>query len=372
MSDLSTLLLGGSVIGIAGGLWLLAQGLASYRRAGRVADTATSRIGMLAVGEVRVTGRIEPAELTLVSPLQSRTCVYYRARIRERDSRDERTVLDDERAVGFRVRDDTGAIRVFPRGGTWDVPSAFKDSDGFLGEAPAGVSLRMGPALEPATPDRDALVARLLTVRPALGGFGVGAASGSEGVGRWDPFAAEGRSRRRDYEEARIEPGDTVTVVGTAMPFDQLPDPAGADLSDGEAVGGPLAATADPEIAADLAAARAAGVLETDPTEAWGNAAIPGFGIDQPVRPPELDEGARSPAVVDGETADRFQRTFEIGPDELVLAIGRDRPLLVSFGPPATVVDRGRDRFLVGLFGAVLAIASALLLALVLTEGVAL
>ena len=372
MSDLSNLLLAGSVTGIAGGLWLLARGLVSYRRAGRVSDIATSRIETLAVGEVRVTGRIEPAELTLVSPLQSRTCVYYRARVRERDSRNERTVLDDERAVGFRVRDESGAIRIFPRGGTWDVPSSFIDSDSFLGEAPAGVELRTGPVLEPAAPDRDALVARLLTVRPALGGFGLGMAAGSDGVGRWDPLAAEGRSRRRHYEEARIEPGDTVTVVGTAMPFDQLSDPAGADLSDGEGIGGPLGTTADPEIAADLAAARAAGTLETDPAEAWGNAAIPGFGIDQPVRPPELDDGARPPAVVDAETADRFQRTFEIPPAELVLAVGRDRPLLVSFGLPAAVVNRGQDRFIVGLVGAVLAIASALVLALVLTDGVAL
>jgi hypothetical protein len=138
MSDLSTLLLGGSIVGIGAGLSLLARGFSSYRRAGRVADTATSRIGMLAVGEVRVSGLVEPAELTLVSPLQSRTCVYFRARIREQDGRDERTVLDDERAVGFRVRDETGTIRVFPRGASWDVPSCFTDSDGFMGETPAG------------------------------------------------------------------------------------------------------------------------------------------------------------------------------------------------------------------------------------------
>jgi len=142
MSDAATLLFSGSMVGLVAGLSLLAHGFADYRRAGRVADTSTSHIGMLAVGEVRVTGRVEPAELTLTSPLQSRTCVYYRARVREQDSRERRTVLDEERAVGFRVRDETGAVRVFPRGAAWDVPTRFRDADGLSGERPAGVPRR--------------------------------------------------------------------------------------------------------------------------------------------------------------------------------------------------------------------------------------
>jgi hypothetical protein len=364
MSDVSTLLLAGSIVGIGGGLSLLARGFAGYRRAGRVGDTATSRIDTLAVGEVRVTGRVEPAELALTSPLQSQTCVYYRARVREQDSRTRRTVLDDERAVGFRVRDETGDIRVFPRGATWDVPTRFKDSDGFTGDKPAGLALRGGSAIQPATPDREELVAQLLMARPSFGGSGLDPAAGGGMLGLADRLGAGAPAGRRDYEESRIEFGDTITVVGTALPFDQLPDPSGADVSEGEALGGPLAAAADPEIAADLEAARAAGTLETDADEAWGNAAIPGFGIGKPVRPPELDPAATPPAVADARTAERFERTFEIAPTELVLAIGPDRPMLVSFGAPAAVVTRGQDRFLVGLFGAVLAIVSAIVLAL--------
>ena len=359
MSDVSNLVLGGSVAGIGGGLYLLVSGFRGYRRAGHVADIATSAIGTLAVGEVRVTGRVEAAELALVSPLQSRPCVYYRARIRERDDRQERTVLDEERAVGFRVRDGTGTIRVFPRGSAWDVPPAFEDADGFGGERPPGVALRGGSAFQPATPDREELVAGLLTVRPA-------------GPSTLDGFGGRSRGGRRDYVEARLEPGDVVTIIGTALPFDQLPDPAGADVSEGEAMGGPLAAADDPEIAADLAAARAAGTLETDPAEAWGNAAIPGFGIGAPVRPPELDPAATAPALADADTAEHFERTFEIGPSELVLALGPDRPMLVSAGPPTAAVIRGQDRFLVGLAGAVLAIASGLVLAVGLSGGLTL
>ncbi len=355
MSDLESLLLAGSLLGIGGGMALLVRGFAGYRQAGRVADTATSRIGTLAVGEVRVTGRVEPAELILTSPLQSRPCVYYRARVNAREGRSRRVVLHDERAVGFRIRDEGGTIRVFPRGGTWDVPPGFKDEDGITGDSPPGLSPRLGSAIGPATPDRAELAARLLTVRapdaladPALPGAGTGG---------------------RDYEEARIEIGDTITVVGTALPFDQLPDPYGADLSDAVAEGGPLSAASDPEIAADLEAARASGTLETDPAEAWGNAAIPGFGIGRPVRAPELDPAATPPPVADAASAERFERTFEIAPSELVLAASGDRPLLVSLGAPAVAIERGQDRFLVGLLGAVLAIASAIVLALDLGGG---
>ena len=66
-------------VGIAAGLWLLARGLGGYRTATRIADTGTSSVASMAAGEVRVAGVIEPAEVTLISPLQSERCVYYRA-----------------------------------------------------------------------------------------------------------------------------------------------------------------------------------------------------------------------------------------------------------------------------------------------------
>ena len=74
-ADLTPLTIG-SALGIAFGLGLLARGMAGPRRAARIGDTASSTISALAVGEVRISGVVEPAELTLTSPLQSRTCVY--------------------------------------------------------------------------------------------------------------------------------------------------------------------------------------------------------------------------------------------------------------------------------------------------------
>lgn len=337
-------------------------GFGAYRRSERVADVATSQIGALAVGQVRVSGTVEPAEVRLVSALQSRDCVYYRSRVREAEGRSRRTVLGEERAVGFRVRDASGTIRVFPRGAAWDVPAGFSESDGIAGDSPPGLAMRDGPAIVEGGEDRDARIARLLSVRPP-------GAEPEAPHALLDPLATLGAGGRRDYEEARIEPGDVVTVVGTALPFDQLPDPAGDDLAGDVAAGGPLAATADPEIAADLDAARAAGTLASDPEDAWGNAAIPGFGIGRPVRAPELDPAAAKPVVASAATAERFERTFDIGPSELVLAAAPGRPLLISAGAPTAVVARDQELFIQGLLGAVVAIGSAVVLALQLGGG---
>lgn len=349
MSHLGPLVLLACLSGIAGGLWLLVRGLGGYRRASTLADVSTSRIATLAMGEVRVAGRVEAAELTLVSPLQSRTCVYFRSSIVAAQGRNSRTLFRDERAVGFRIRDDSGAIRVFPRGASWDVPDALHDHDGLAGESPPDLAFRAGPTYQVGKQDESELVAQLLTVHREP----------SE-ISPLDRLASGG-SRR--YEEARIEVGDVVTIVGTALPFDQLADPADAAFGD-VAVGGPLTATDDPAIAADLAAATAGGTLETDPEKAWGNAAIEGFGIGQPVRAPTLDPAATPEPVADQATAAKFHGTFQVSPEEPVLAAAPGAPLLVALGAPAEAVNRGRDRFVIGLLGGALAIASMVVLAI--------
>ena len=354
MSDLGFYVVLACGAGIVGGLWLLATGMRSYRRSLTLADVATSRIASLAVGEVRISGRVEAAELTLVSPLQSRACVYFRASVTEVEGRSRRTILRDERSVGFRVRDDSGAIRVFPRGAAWDVPDALHDHDGLAGEAPPDLSLRAGPAYQVGKEDASELIAQLLTVHREPSEI--------------DPFLGLASAGSKTYEEARIDIGDVVTIVGTALPFDQLADPDDAAFGD-VAVGGPLAATDDPAIAADLAAATAGGTLETDPTKAWGNAAIEGFGIGQPVRAPDLDPAATPEPVVDSTTAARFHGTFQISPEEPVLAAAPGAPLLVSLGPPAQAVSRDRDRFALGLLGGALAIGSAIFLAIAIDGG---
>ncbi|HEY7736176.1 MAG TPA: hypothetical protein VH813_05220 [Candidatus Limnocylindrales bacterium] len=337
--------------GIVAGLALLARGFSGYGTASRIEDTSTSRIGSLAIGEVLVTGAVETAELSLISPLQSAPCVYYRSRIEDSGGDDTRRVLDEERAIGFHVRDATGTVRVFPAGARFDVPARFDESSGTFGATPPGLRLRTGSAIASGRPSREQLIEDLLTVRPAS-----------------SPNAASGGSGGdRRYLEARIEPGDVVTVVGRVMPFDQLPDPTTADQLDGPATGASV--LRDPEIAADLAAARAAGVLAATPEAAWGNAAIPGFGIGRPARDPQLDPRAHALPLSDADEASRVARTFDIPPDGLVLASSGEVPLLIGLGSPDRAADRQERRFLVGLLGAVLAIGSAMALAIMLGGG---
>jgi hypothetical protein len=351
-----------SSLGIAFGLTLLVKGMAGQRRAARIGDISTSTISSVAVGEVRISGIVEPAELTLTSPLQSRTCVYYRAKVEQSEGRSERAILDEERAVGFRVRDATGEVRVFPRSAQFIVPDAFRERTGIMGDEPPGLSIRTGSAFQAGFVDRATQVAELLTVHVA-GDPSV--PDEPAGAGLLGGFGATGR---REYREARIEPGDLVTIVGTALPFDQLVDAAGADATLGGGLD-PTGAIADPEVAADVAEARDAGLLETDASEAWGNAAIPGFGIGRPVRTPELDPAATPMPSATADEAERAEQTFEIAPETLVLAAGPEAGLLVSLGLPGEAVAREQARFLVGLLGAILAIASAVALATSLSGG---
>ncbi|MDH5243480.1 MAG: hypothetical protein OEX05_06065 [Chloroflexota bacterium] len=342
-----------SAAGILAGLWLLLRGMGGYRIAARVGDTSTSTIASLAAGEVRVSGVVVPAEVTLISPLQSASCVYYRTSIRERDDLGRgMSDVTEERAVGFRVRDTSGEIRVFPRAARWDIPVRFNDRTGTFGEEPAGLDLRSGSAIGMAEPDHAAAVAALLTVR------------GNAGIDGHPLLRGAAGRVNREYREARLTVGDTVTIVGRAMPFADLADPAEADV----AAESDLPAD-DPIVAANIAEARAAGILLADPEDAWGNAAIPGFGIGRPTRAPELDPAASRPALASAAEAARTERTFDIAPEALVLASAPDVPLLVAHGLPGATVERHQDRFVVGLFGAVLAIASAMTFAVMLSGG---
>ena len=358
--DSVTTLLGLCAVGIGVGLLLLWRGFGGYRAAAVIGDTATSTTETLAAGEVRITGTIESAEVTLVSPLQSKPCVWYRARVRAA-GRNDLEVFAEERAVGFRVRDAEGSIRVFPAGARMGVSDRFRARTGMMGDQPPGLDLRSGGAFGPAvgpdgeTPlDREAAIAALLTVRQPreddldLDGHDSGYGLRDDG--------------RREYEESRLEIGDTVTIVGTALPFGHLRDPFGADRMD--RAGDPLVGLDDPEVAAALAAARAAGTLLT-PEEAWGNAAIPGFGIGRPAWEPDLDPGANRAAVVP-ETAPRAVARFNIDPDTLVIAAVDGAPLIIAEGAPSVAAEREQGRFLLGLLGAALAVGSAIVGAVII------
>lgn len=343
MSDLVGPLLGLAVVGVVGGLATLVRGLGGYRRLLRLEGFGSSLPRSVAVGEARLAGTVQAAEVTLVSPLQSRPCVYYRASVDAGDGRSRQRVFSEERGVGFRLESETGSIRVFPSGAQWDVPDSWSGND-LLGDPP-GLELRTGPATTMAAglETREQAVADLLTVHRPEDGGGVGTSMAAAGG-------------RRSYREARLSVGDAVTVIGMVLPFDQLPDPSAANEESGAAASDE---TADPVVAADLAAARAAGGLADSTSDAWGNAAIEGFGIDRPVREPVLDPGARRPQLATADEGRRADVAFDIAPETLVVAAAPGVPLMIASGAPSGAESRNEWRFVTGLAGAVLAIVSA-------------
>ena len=131
----------------------------------------------------------------------------------------------------------------------------------------------------------------------------------------------------------------------------------------------PFAAGGDPEVAADLAQASAAGILLDDPEAAWGNAAIPGFGIGRPTREPDLDPAANALPIASAAEAAHAERTFAIAPETLIVAATADAPLLITYGTPAAAAERHGSRFLVGLLGAVVSIGAAMVLAMLVSNG---
>lgn len=337
--------------GVGAGLFLLGRGLMDYRSTIRVGDTSTSTISSLAAGEARISGVIEVAEMTLVSLLQSAACVYYRSTIGPGgEISPVESGFTEERTIGFRIRDETGSIRVFPRGARIDAPVRLDEETGAMGDEPPGLAIRSGSSTRIADADRATAIADLLQVHdPAMSGR---------------PPALRDGERRHRYRERRLEPGDPVTVVGRALPFSDLDDPTGSDYgTEADRL------DEDPEIAADLAAARANGTLAPDPAAAWGNARIAGFGIGRPVSAPVLDPAAHDLPLATSDEAARTERTFDIASGALVLAASAEVPLLIAYGTPGAVMQRSQGRLIVGLFGAVLAIVSAMILAVMLDGG---
>jgi hypothetical protein len=372
VTEAPALVIAAAGAGIAGGLFLLARGMVAYRAGEAVRGTGTSRIESLAVGEVRLVGTIAPGPLALISPLQSVPCVYYHARIVEDRGRERIATLDEERAVGFLVDDGTGRLRVFPRGARCDAPTCFDEQSDWTGSDPADLNRNRGAAVTTATLDRDAAIEALLTVHAPGGGVAdeplgildggaLAALVGGTGDGPLDVgrgVGGAGLGTRQHYQEWRLAPGDVVTIVGSALPFSDIEDPATADRDN------PGIALDDPEVARNLAEAHEAGILAGTPEKAWGNAAIPGFGVGRPTRAPDLDPEARPMPLAPAGAEAAATAVFDIAPGELVMAVTPDRPLLIRFGSPGEAVARDQGALTLGLVGVVIAIVAALVLAL--------
>jgi hypothetical protein len=346
--------------GFVGGLLLFVRGLIAYRRDRQVEAVATSTLDSLAAGEVRVSGIVEPVALTLVSPLQSKPCVWYRARIEE-TGENGRVLMNEERAQEFDLRDASGRVRIVPRGARWEIGPAFDEATGLTGDEPPGLAPRTGSsfaAIAERDPEalsgleREAAIQELLTVRTPTRTTDTTALEdgGSLGAG-----LSVGRRGRR-YRESRLEPGETVTIIGQAHPWSDVRESMTAWVSGGNV---------ERDIAGDIAAARAAGLLADSPTEAWGNAAIPGFGIGRPTEMPEVDPDATPPQVVEPGDEPNPAERYLIGDDELVITRGRS-PLAVYVGTPAQAETHHDATFVLGVVGAVMSVVSILAVGVIL------
>ena len=273
-----------------------------YRSALLVADTSTSTIGSLAAGEVRISGVIEAAELTLVSLLQSAPCVYYRATIGAggdvADRRRRRHARSARSAFASATRPAaSGSSRAAP-GSTHRV--RFDEETGAMGDEPPG--LRSARAARRGLAEVD----RADRHRRAADG----ARPRSRRPAAWRRCATATRRRRLPRDPAgawRLRS----PIVGRALPFPTSPTRSRRTIGT-EAD----RARRDPEIAADIAEARAAGTLVARPRGRLGQRRDPGVrhrpaGDRAGTRP-----GRRRPAAGDPAEAARAERTFEIAPGD--------------------------------------------------------
>ena len=104
------------------------------------------------------------------------------------------------------------------------------------------------------------------------------------------------------------------------------------------------------------------------PEEAWGNAAIPGFGIGQPTAEPELDpEALEMDVPEDPQVHEDALAKYVIPDEELVLSRGLRGGMAIYPGTPAQATQHHDMAFLVGVIGAVMAALCAFALGAMLT-----
>jgi hypothetical protein len=306
---------------------------------------------------------VEPIDQTLISPLQSKPCVWYRARVDETGD-NGRVLLDEEKAQEFHVTNDTGRIRVVPRGARWEIGAVFDESTGMSGDEPPGLQRRSGAsyaallerdAAEMTETEREVARQALLTVQMPAEATVAEAWGGSSSLGMSTGLA---KARGRRYREARLEPGEVVTILGQALPWGDIRDVIHAwDPSP----------NVEATMADDLAAARELGLLAASPEEAWGNAAIPGFGIGAPTAQPELDDRARQPETVAEDEHEEALARYHIPQEELVLSRGHKGEMAVYVGAPQAAVMHHDFAFTLGVIGAVMAVLCALGMGAILT-----
>ena len=346
--------------GLIGGVVLFVRGLQAYRHDRLISSVATSTLDGLAAGEVRVTGVVEPIEQTLISPLQSKACVWYRARV-ETTGDNSRVLMNEEKAQEFRLRGSNGEIRVVPRGARWEIGTVFDERTSFTGAEPVGLDRRSGTAYKSWTEQEPTAMtdAELEAAKEALLTVQTAPLAADDWDKGGNSLFGSTTSEGRRYREARLEPGESITILGQAWPW--------GDVRKVVLAWNP-GANVDRDIAGDIAYAREMGTLAASPEEAWGNAAIPGFGIGLPTAEPEIDPEANELEIPDDPAAhEEALAKYDIPDEELVLSRGLKGGMAVYAGTPTEATQHHDMSFVLGVVGAVMTALCAFALGAMLT-----
>ena len=169
------------VLGVLGCV-LFAHGFVLWRRKRAIEDTPSAKIRSVALGAAELEGVARPKD-PLVAPVSGLPCVWYRYRIEREshtgDRREWTTVASGDSADWpFYLEDETGRVRVDPKGATAEIPNQIHETD----------------------PEISGPLASLLT------DHGIDCTAGWLG----------NRSRLR-VSEARVDPGARLVVYGVAQ-----------------------------------------------------------------------------------------------------------------------------------------------------------
>ena len=117
MSDSNDLTIG-AILGLFGGIGIFYYGFRILSRLKLIQRTPTSKVRSVAVGQVELKGQAEIEPAPLHSPFANAECVFYTYKIEEYKKRGKNsswvTIRTGSSSDPFRLRDETGAITIFP------------------------------------------------------------------------------------------------------------------------------------------------------------------------------------------------------------------------------------------------------------------
>lgn len=119
--------------GMAVGCWLFVYGFVLWRRRRTIEDTPTARVRSMALGRVELSGVARKKD-DLRGPLSGVPCVWFRYRIEhETGSGKNRrwSTLDsgDSSDWAFCLQDDTGTVRIEPKGASVEISDQLQETD---------------------------------------------------------------------------------------------------------------------------------------------------------------------------------------------------------------------------------------------------